>query len=153
MVKDFTIEDCCEALLRKELFFSAQTQDLEAIESFGFAGNEPRLKVMVAAALLSKCQTPADAHMIWTCLAHKGLVAFDGDNTIAAHSIREVQQAVKEIFKLSADDLEDAIDISESLSEDVTTYQSAIATVKANQESRLEQRLHEIIAKTMGQEA
>ena len=154
MVKDFTLEDCCEALLRKELFFSAQTQDPEAIESFGFAGNEPRLKVLVAAALLAKCQTPADVRMIWTCLAHKGLVAFDGDNnTIEEHSVRDVQQVVQEIFELSAEDLDDAIDISESLSEDVTTYQSAIATVKANQESRLEKRLHQIIAHTMGQEA
>ena len=153
MVKDFTIEDCCEALLRKELLFSAQTQDLDAIESFGFAGNESRLKVMVMAALLAKCQTPADARMIWTCLVHKGLVEFDEDNTINEHSIRDVQQALQEILKLSAEDLEDAISLSECLSEDVSTYQSAMATVKANQESRLEQRLYEIIATTMGQTA
>ena len=66
-------------------------------------------------------------------------------------SIRDVSELY--YSGLSAEDLDDAIDISESLSEDVTTYQSAIATVKANQESRLEKRLHQIIAHTMGQEA
>lgn len=148
MVEDFTIEDCCMALLRKELFFSAQTNDLDAIESLGFAGSEERLRVLVAATLLAKCQSDWDATMLWHCLFNKGLIDSD-DLSVPVHSVKELQGIIKDLFKLAPEAFQDALYLSESLSEDVTTYQDAIATVKANQDQSNERRLNEILTQAI----